>query len=112
MKDNQIEALIWPAIGQPGIDLPDISLATETSDVTLHTSCTLHMAQPPRDRERRVLYAGFALPDRSKRSASERQRIRDARESAPVTVSQEASESKLEELGLEFLKPEAELTDT
>ncbi len=85
-------ALIWPAIGQPGIDLPDVSLATETGDVTLHTSCTLHMAQPPLDRERRVLYTSFGLPDRSENSARERQRVREARESAPVTVSQEPSE--------------------
>ena len=32
---------------------------TETGDVTVHLSCTLHMAQPPVDRERRVLYTSF-----------------------------------------------------
>ena len=33
-----------------------------TGDATVHCSCTLHMAQPPVERERKVMYTGFGLP--------------------------------------------------
>ena len=49
------------------------------------------MAQPPVARERRVLYTGFRLPDRSAAAALARQKLRAVREAAPVTVSQEPS---------------------
>jgi hypothetical protein len=82
-------ALVWPAGIRPGLDLPVIDLPTHTGDITVHLSCTLHMAQPPMDRERRVLYAGFGLPARDPAAASEaRQRLLEVREAAPVTVSQ------------------------
>ena len=55
-------ALVWPAFVRPGSDLPQIDLATATGDVTVHLSCTMHMAQPPIARERRVMYTGFGLP--------------------------------------------------
>jgi hypothetical protein len=84
-------ALCWPALPQPGLDLPDLPLATDTGDVTVHLSCTLHMAQPPVERERRVLYTGFRLPDRSEASERARRKIREVRERAPLTVSQEPS---------------------
>jgi hypothetical protein len=47
------------------------------------------MAQPPVDRERRVMYTGFSLPveDRAAAGAA-RARLREVREAAPVTVSQ------------------------
>ena len=38
-----------------------IDLPTATGDVTVHCSCTLHMSQPPVERERRVMYTGFGL---------------------------------------------------
>ena len=50
------------------------------------------MAQPPVDRERRVLYTGFRLPPanpEATRAAGER--LGEVREAAPVTVSQPAS---------------------
>ncbi|PJK18220.1 phytanoyl-CoA dioxygenase family protein [Mycolicibacterium goodii] len=47
--------------GIKGVDLPQIPLATEAGDVTVHCSCTLHMSRPPRSAERRVVYTGFAL---------------------------------------------------
>ncbi len=47
-----------------GLDLPRIPLATRTGDVTVHCSCTLHMARPPVVRERMVVYTGFGLPPR------------------------------------------------
>jgi hypothetical protein len=82
-------ALTWPALDQPGCDLPVIDLPTRTGDVTLHLSCTLHMAQPPVERERRVMYSGFSLPPLDRRAAAEgRARLRAVREAAPVTVSQ------------------------
>ncbi len=81
--------LVWPAFVRKGQDLPLVDLPTGTGDVTIHLSCTTHMAQPPVARERRVLYSAFNLPAQD----AEAQRIgkaklREAREAAPVTVSQ------------------------
>ncbi len=85
-------ARMWPALLQPGIDLPDVALPTATGDVTVHLSCTLHMAQPPVERERRVLYSGFRLPTLDpKAAAAGRRRLGDVREAAPVSVSQPPS---------------------
>jgi hypothetical protein len=49
---------------RPDLDLPRVPLPTRTGDVTVHCSCTLHMSRPPVDRERRVVYTGFALAPR------------------------------------------------
>ena len=84
-------ALIWPQLRQPHCDLPEVDLPTRTGDVTLHLSCTLHMAQPPVTHERRVLYTGFGLPDGNTEAASARARLSAVREAAPVTVSQPPS---------------------
>ena len=83
-------ALVWPSLFDAGrLDLPEVPLATETGDVTLHLSCTLHMAEPPTQRERRVLYTGFSLPPPDRDAAAEnRRRLQAARESAPLTTSQ------------------------
>jgi hypothetical protein len=51
----------------------------------VHCSCTLHMAQPPVDRERKVLYTGFALPARSAPGAAQ------ARALAQISAVREAS---------------------
>ncbi|WP_334142945.1 phytanoyl-CoA dioxygenase family protein [Rhabdothermincola sp.] len=85
-------ALVWPAFVREGNDLPEVDLPTATGDVTVHLSCTLHMAQPPVERERRVLYTGFSLPvpeGARAAAAAERGRLRAVREAAPVSVSQE-----------------------
>src|SRR5207244_146458 len=85
-------ALIWPAFVRRDLDLPIIDLPTQTGDVTLHLSCTMHMAQPPVERERRVLYTGFRLPSMNPEAArAARERLGKVREAAPVTVSQPAS---------------------
>ena len=55
-------ALVWPAFLRRDNPLPVVDLPTRTGDVTVHLSCTLHMAQPPVERERRVMYTGFRLP--------------------------------------------------
>ena len=83
-------ALVWPSLlDAGGLDLPEVPLATETGDVTLHLSCTLHMAEPPTERERRVVYTGFSLPPPDRAAALEnRRRIQAARESAPLATSQ------------------------
>lgn len=82
-------ALMWPALDQPGCDLPVVDLPTRTGDVTVHLSCTLHMAQPPVERERRVMYSGFSLPPLDAAAAAAgRAQLRAVREAAPVTVSQ------------------------
>ncbi len=83
-------ALIWSGVRQPRLDLPDVPLPTRTGDITLHLSCTMHMAQPPTVTERRVMYSGFALPPLAETDldavASARARIGAVRETAPLTV--------------------------
>lgn len=84
-------ALMWPALlGRPETaGLPVVDLPTSTGDVTVHLSCTHHMAQAPTVRERRVLYTSFRLPSVRVDSAIEsRARINQAREAAYKTVSQ------------------------
>lgn len=84
-------ALMWPSLVDVStLPLPDLALATETGDVTLHLSCTLHMAQPPTTAERRVLYTSFTLPpaDEAAHEAAHRRLVATARETAPTTVSQ------------------------
>jgi hypothetical protein len=83
-------ALVWSGIRQPHLDLPEVPLPTRTGDVTLHLSCTMHMAQPPVERERRVMYSGFALPPLETADAdviaANRARLGAVREGAPLTV--------------------------
>ncbi|WP_426573374.1 phytanoyl-CoA dioxygenase family protein [Aquihabitans sp. McL0605] len=87
-------ALIWPSLlDVTELGLPDVPLATETGDVTLHLSCTLHMAQPPTTAERRVLYTSFTLPppDPAAQERAHRRLVATARESAPLTVTQRST---------------------
>jgi hypothetical protein len=92
VRPGSHRALVWPAMEQPNCDLPTIDLPTRTGDVTIHLSCTLHMAQPPVERERRVMYSGFALPALDPAAAAEaRARLVAVREAAPLTVSQPPS---------------------
>ncbi len=85
-------ALVWPAFLRRDNTLPVVDLPTETGDVTVHLSCTLHMAQPPVERERRVMYTGFRLPPlRPEAAEAARRRLRDVRETAATTVSQPPS---------------------
>jgi hypothetical protein len=85
-------ALVWPAFLRHDNDLPIVDLPTRTGDVTVHLSCTLHMAQPPVDTERRVLYTGFRLPPRDQDATrAARERLGKVREAAAVTVSQPKS---------------------
>ena len=83
---------MWPAFLRRDNALPVVDLPTETGDVTVHLSCTLHMAQPPVERERRVMYTGFRLPPlRPEAAADARRRLRHVRETAATTVSQPPS---------------------
>jgi Phytanoyl-CoA dioxygenase (PhyH) len=83
-------ALVWSGIRQPDLDLPEVPLPTRTGDVTLHLSCTMHMAQPPVERERRVMYSGFGLAPLAEADpdaiAEGRRRLGAVREGAPLTV--------------------------
>lgn len=45
-----------------GVDLPRVFLTTAPGDVTVHLSCALHCATPPKHSERRVTYSSFRLP--------------------------------------------------
>ena len=65
-------ALVQPAFARPSWGLPEIGLPTRTGDVTVHTSCTMHMSHAPVDRERRVMYTGFSLPLEGRRRCAER----------------------------------------
>ncbi len=83
-------ALMWPApCVQPGLDLEPIDLPTETGDVTVHLSCTLHMSQSPVKRTRKVMYTGFgqAAPDAALARAN-RERISQVRSKTHTTISQ------------------------
>jgi hypothetical protein len=81
-------ALVWPAPSlQPVLDLPVVDLATETGDVTVHCSCTLHMASPPVTQERRVMYTSFSLPTVGG-AAPGRKELRRMADAAPLNTSQ------------------------
>lgn len=88
-------ALMWPSFLQAGHGLPEVDLPTRTGDVTVHLSCTLHMAQRPVTCERRVLYTGLRLPQRAsadpEAETTALRRARAVREASPVTVSQPAA---------------------
>jgi ectoine hydroxylase-related dioxygenase (phytanoyl-CoA dioxygenase family) len=88
-------ALMWPSFLRAGHGLPEVDLPTRTGDVTVHLSCTLHMAQRPVTCERRVLYTGLRLPRRAsadpEAEATALRRARAVREASPVTVSQPAA---------------------
>ncbi len=81
-------ALIQPAFVRRDLDLPQLDLPTETGDVTVHCSCTLHMSEPPVERERRVLYTDFSLPTEEGSRSPNEAVLRRIREGAPTTVSQ------------------------
>ena len=84
--------LVWPALLKRDNPLPVVDLPTATGDVTVHLSCTMHMAQPPVERERRVLYTGFVLPPLAPEAAEAAHvRLIEVREAAAVTVSQPPS---------------------
>ena len=44
------------------LDLPSIKLVTQTGDITVHCSDTLHRAYPPIERPRKVVYTGLRQP--------------------------------------------------
>ena len=50
------------ATRDPKLDLRPRMLETNTGDVTVHCSDTLHRAHPPVDRPRKVVYSSFGLP--------------------------------------------------
>jgi hypothetical protein len=81
-------AHIQPAFVRRGLDLPQIDLPTETGDVTVHLSCTMHMSEPPVERERRVMYTTFGLPDPNNDARIGDARLREIRNRAYKTVSQ------------------------
>ena len=82
-------ALVQPAFARESWGLPQIGLRTRTGDVTVHTSCTMHMSYAPVVRERRVMYTGFSLPPRTGDTARRGvDRLSRVREQAHRVVSQ------------------------
>ncbi len=81
-------ALVWPAFVRRDLDLPPVDLPTRTGDVTVHLSCTLHMSQPPVERERRVLYTDLSLPVDEEAGVRTESAVARIRAAAPTTVSQ------------------------
>lgn len=82
-------ALIQPAFVRRRLDLPQVDLPTQTGDVTVHLSCTMHMSQAPVTQERRVMYTGFRLPGADDEAAKANEKtISRIREGAHKTVSQ------------------------
>jgi ectoine hydroxylase-related dioxygenase (phytanoyl-CoA dioxygenase family) len=61
------------------IDLPQVFIATEPGDVTVHLSCTLHCSTPPVHSERRVAYSTFMMEGDT---AALEERIRSVRDQA------------------------------
>ena len=55
-------ANVQTARKDPSLDLPAIKLVTQTGDLTIHCSDTLHRAYPPIDRPRKVVYTGLQQP--------------------------------------------------
>ena len=68
------------------LDLPIVPLPTETGDVTVHLSCTLHHSKPPVARERKVMYSGFGLPPRPGDTGAGADRLSRVRENAYKTT--------------------------
>jgi hypothetical protein len=71
--------------------LPIVALPTETGDLTVHLSCTLHEAMPPLVKERLVMYTGFALAPRSTDRNDGGKAISELRERAHLLKSQPPS---------------------
>lgn len=63
----------------PDLDLPQVFIATEPGDVTVHLSCTLHCSTPPVHSERRVAYSTYMMPGDT---AALKERIREVRDQA------------------------------
>ena len=85
-------ANLQPNFIHPYLDLPIVNLPTETGDVTVHLSCTLHMSHPPTETERRVMYSSFVLPHKGKNIGADR--ISKVREEAYLKVSQAPSHNQ------------------
>ena len=83
-------ALMQPAFVRRDLDLPIVDLPTRVGDLTVHCSCTMHMAQPPVTQERRVLYTGLKLPpvDGGDALRATQQELGRVREGAHRAVSQ------------------------
>ena len=84
-------ALVQPAFVRRESALPVVDLPTEAGDATVHCSCTLHMAQPPVARERKVMYTGFGLAPKEGMGEGQQRAmaaIGAVREGAYKTVSQ------------------------
>lgn len=68
--------------------LPVLALPTQCGDITIHLSCTHHMAHAPTTRERRVMYTSFRFPDVSIATDEQsRAKISKARETAHTRLS-------------------------
>ena len=70
-----------------GLDLPEVALPTSPGDLTVHLSCTLHMATAPTTGERKVMYTGLSLPARGP-APRNRAQLSAIRENAHRVVSQ------------------------
>jgi hypothetical protein len=82
-----------PTLANTAPYLPVVALPTDTGDLTVHLSCTLHEAQPPLAEERKVMYTGFRLAPRPGEilETTGKQRLSELRERAHVLQSQPRS---------------------
>jgi hypothetical protein len=71
--------------------LPVVPVPTETGDLTVHLSCTLHEAMPPLERERKVMYTGFGLRPHADARPDAKADLASLRERAHTLTSQPAS---------------------
>ncbi len=84
-------ALIQPAFARRDLDLPSVDLPTRIGDITVHLSCTMHMSQPPVERERRVMYTTLRLPAPEGAARAGLDKVARIREGASKVVSQKPS---------------------
>ena len=78
-----------------GVDLTPATLRAERGDVTVHLSCALHRSTHPTTDERRVIYTGFALPQRPGDASPNVDQGRLRRDRAAIADRQDAAVSSL-----------------
>ena len=63
----------------PHTGLKGRHLTTKPGDMTVHCSCTMHMAETPTNHVRKVLYTGFTLPEADLATLEDERRTFEAR---------------------------------
>jgi Phytanoyl-CoA dioxygenase (PhyH) len=73
--------------------LPVVAMSTEPGDLTVHLSCTLHEADPPKVAERKVMYTGFSLAPRPGDGGERSRQLSEQREQIPDLLLSESGQA-------------------